>query len=62
MSKNSCSEFFLTVFPKKKGKNLEWQKNSHSEFFPTILLLSLHEHWQVPIVKAHWHAPNRVFS
>ena len=26
MAKNGCSEFFLTIFPKKTGINSEWPK------------------------------------
>ena len=26
MAKNGCSKFFLTIFPKKTGINLEWPK------------------------------------
>ena len=26
MAKNGCSEFFLTIFPKRTGINLEWPK------------------------------------
>ena len=42
MAKNGCSEFFLTIFPKKTGINLEWPKmaipNFLQQFFPKRLV------------------------
>ena len=33
MAKNGFSEFFLTIFPKKTGMNLEWPNMAILNFF-----------------------------
>ena len=58
MAKNDCSEFFLTIFPKKMGRNSEWPKlgipNLFKPFWCTKTGIGHSKFMQTFLVQKDW--------